>query len=95
MILDQLQDFFLICNGFLEHFRMGSDHGVRGRNPKQRFTELQEMTVVCMRRREMAVKVKGTLGFGLSPHFIVAGVIWALTVHNTSPKIAGCTNSPQ
>jgi hypothetical protein len=72
MILDQLQDFTLIYNGFLEHFQKGSGLGARGRNPKRRFTELQEMVVVCMRRREMAAGVNGALGFGLSPHFIAA-----------------------
>jgi hypothetical protein len=51
---------------------MGSGHGARGRNPKQRFTELQEMEAVCTRRREMAAEVKRGLGFGLSPLFIMA-----------------------
>jgi hypothetical protein len=40
----------------------------------------------------MATEVKGGLGFDLSPLFIVVGVIWALTVHNASSLIKGCTN---
>jgi hypothetical protein len=55
---------------------MGSGHGVRRKNHKQIFTELQEMALACARRTEMMMKVKGTLGFGLSHRFIVAGVIW-------------------
>jgi hypothetical protein len=58
VILDQLEDFTLICSGFLEHFWMGSGHGARGGNPKPRFTESQEMVAVSMRRREMAMEVK-------------------------------------
>jgi hypothetical protein len=42
---------------------MGSSHGARGKNPKQRFTELQEMALVSVRKTEMAAKVKGALGF--------------------------------
>jgi hypothetical protein len=70
MIPDQLQDFALISSRFLEHFRTGSGHGARGKNPKQRFTESQEMALVCMRRIEMAVEGKGALGFGLNHHFM-------------------------
>jgi hypothetical protein len=66
MILDQLPDFSLIYSGFLEHFWMGSDHGARGKNPKWRFTGLQEMELVCVRQTEMVMEVKGALGFGLS-----------------------------
>jgi hypothetical protein len=47
LILDQLQDFALIYSGLLEHFRTGSNHGARGRNPKWRFSESQEMVAVC------------------------------------------------
>jgi hypothetical protein len=47
----------------LEHFRTGSNHGVRGKNPKRRFTESQEMGLVCARRTEMVAEVKGALGF--------------------------------
>jgi hypothetical protein len=42
---------------------MGSNHGARGKNPKRRFTESQEMALVCARRTEMAAKVKRALGF--------------------------------
>jgi hypothetical protein len=87
MILDQLQDFPLICSGFLEHFWIGSGHGVRGKNPERRFTESQEMALVCARRTKMVAKVKGSLGFGLSHPFIAAWAIWAVTVHNTSSEI--------
>jgi hypothetical protein len=72
---------------------MGSGHGVRGMNPKQRFTKSQEMTLVCV-RIEMA-EVKGALGFGLSHHYIAAGAIWVVMVHSTSPEIIECTNGPQ
>jgi hypothetical protein len=75
MIMDQLPDFALICSGFLEHFRIGSSHGSRGRNPKRRFTEPKEMAMIRARRREMAAEAKGDLGFDLSPLFIAAGVI--------------------
>jgi hypothetical protein len=44
------------------------------------------MASMCVRRREMAVEIKGGLGFDLSPLFIVEGMIWALTVHNASPE---------
>jgi hypothetical protein len=94
MILDQLPDFALICSGFLEHFRTGRDHGARGKNPKQRFTESQEMGLVCATRKEIAMDVKGALGFGPSHHYVAAGAIWACTVHNMSPEITECTNSP-
>jgi hypothetical protein len=73
---------------------MGSSHGSRERNPKQRFTKSEEMAAMCARRREMAMKVKGGLGFDLSLLFIAAGVIWALTVQDASPLITGCTNGP-
>jgi hypothetical protein len=94
MIMDQLPDFALIYSGFLEYFRMGSGHGSRGRNPKRRFTKSEENAAMCA-RREMAVEEKGGLGFDLSPLFIVAGAIWALTVHNASSLITRCTNGPQ
>jgi hypothetical protein len=87
MIMDQLLDFALVCSGFLEHFQMGSGHGSRGKNPKQRFTKSKEIATLCARRREMAVEVKGGFGFDLSPLFIAAGAIWALTVHNASSLI--------
>jgi hypothetical protein len=58
MILDHLPDFALICSGFLEHFRMGRGHGARGKNPKRRFTESQEIVLVCVRRTKMAAEVK-------------------------------------
>jgi hypothetical protein len=90
LILDQLQDFALICRGLLEHFWMGSGHGARGRNPKCRFTKSQEVVVVCMSKRETTTEVKGSLGFGLSPLFIVVGVNWALTFHSVSPEYTGC-----
>jgi hypothetical protein len=73
---------------------MGSGHGVRRKNHKQIFTELQEMALACARRTEMMMKVKGTLGFGLSHRFIVAGVIWAVTTDNTLLEITKCTNGP-
>jgi hypothetical protein len=73
---------------------MRSGHDVRGQNPKQRFIKSQEIVLVCVRRTEMATEGKCALGFGLSHHFIVARAIWAVTVHNTSPKIAECTNGP-
>jgi hypothetical protein len=95
MIPDQLLDFILICSEFLEHFWMRNSHGARGKNPKQRFIKSQEMALVCVKRTKMAVEVKGALEFGLSHRYIVAGVIWAVTVHNTSPEITECTNSPQ
>jgi hypothetical protein len=95
MIPDQLLDFALICSGFLEHFRMGSGHGASEKNPKRIFTESQEMALVCVRRTEMVTEVKGALGFGLSHHYIAVGVIWVVTVHNTSPEITECTNGPQ
>jgi hypothetical protein len=60
---------------------MGSGHGSRGMNPMQRFTELREKAM-CTSTREMAVGVKGDLGFDLSPLFIVAGVIWAEIVQS-------------
>jgi hypothetical protein len=72
----------------------GSGHGARGKNPKQRFTESQEMGLVCARRTEMAMKVKGTLGFDLSHHYVAAEAIWACTVHSTSPEIIESTNGP-
>jgi hypothetical protein len=90
LILDRLPDFTLICSGLLEHFWTGSGHGVRGRNLKQRFTESEEMVVVCASEREMAVEVKGSLGFGQSPLFIVAGSNWGLMFHNASPEYRGC-----
>jgi hypothetical protein len=58
MILDQLPYFALICSGFLEYFWTGSGHRVRGKNHKWRFTEWQEMGLVCARRIEMAAEVK-------------------------------------
>jgi hypothetical protein len=73
---------------------MGSGHRARGKNPKRRFIESKEMVLVCMRRTEMAAEVKGALGFGLSHHYVAAGVIWACTVHNTLPEIIECTNGP-
>jgi hypothetical protein len=42
VILDQFEDFALICGGFLEHFWMGSDHGAMRGNPKRRFKEHKE-----------------------------------------------------
>jgi hypothetical protein len=33
-------------------------------------------------REEMAMEVKGDLGFDLSPLFIAAGVIWVEIVHS-------------
>jgi hypothetical protein len=90
LILDQIQDFALIYGGLLEHFRTGSDHGARGRNTKRRFTESQKMAAVCTMEREMAVEVKGSLGFGLSPLFIVARANWALMFHNMSLEYTGC-----
>jgi hypothetical protein len=94
MIMDQLPDFALVCSGFLEHFRTRSGHGSRGRNPKRRFTESEEMAVMRA-RREMAVDVKCGLGFDLSPLFIATWAIWAPTVHNASSLITGCTNGPR
>jgi hypothetical protein len=44
--------------------------------------------------REEGREGNGALGFGLSHRFIVAEAIWAVTVHNTSPEIAECTNGP-
>jgi hypothetical protein len=41
------------------------------------------MVLVCARRIEMMVEVKGTLGFDLTPVFIVVGAIWAHTVQCT------------
>jgi hypothetical protein len=76
-------------------FQAQKDHGARGRNLKHRFTESQEMAVVCARRREMASEVKGALGFGLTPLFIAAGAIWVVTIHSASPEITRCTNGPQ
>jgi hypothetical protein len=95
MILDQLPDFSLIYSGFLEHFFTGSDHGARGKNPKWRFTGLQEMELVCVRQTEMVMEVKGALGFRLSHCYVAVGAIWACTVHNTSPEITECTNCLQ
>jgi hypothetical protein len=43
----------------------------------------------------MAAEVKGPLGFDLSHHYIAIGVIWVVTVRNTSPEITECTHSPQ
>jgi hypothetical protein len=40
MILNQLLDFALIYSGFLLHFRMGSGHGARGKNPERGFNKL-------------------------------------------------------
>jgi hypothetical protein len=40
--------------------------------------------------REMAAEVKGSLGFGLSPLFIGAGVNWTLMFHSTLLEITGC-----
>jgi hypothetical protein len=57
--------------------------GVRGKNPKRWFTKSQEMALVCARRTETAVEVKGTLEFDLTPVFIIAGAIWAHTVQCT------------
>jgi hypothetical protein len=90
LILDQLQDFTIICSGLLKHFWNGSGHGARGRNPKRRFTESQEMVAVCTSKREMVVEVKHSLGFGLSPLFIVVGANLALTFHSASPEYTGC-----
>jgi hypothetical protein len=73
---------------------MESDHGARGKNPKQRFTKSQEMALVCTRRIEMAAEVKGALGFGLSHRYVAARAIWACMVHSTSPEIIECTNGP-
>jgi hypothetical protein len=87
MILDQLLNFALIYSGFLEHFWMISGHGAKGKNHKRRFTESQEMTLVCTRRIEMTTDVKGALGFDLSHCYVAAGAIWACMVHNTSPEI--------
>jgi hypothetical protein len=95
MILDQLLDFTLICSGFLEHFWIGSGHRAREKNPKLRFTELQEMALVCVRRTEMAAEVKRALVFGNSHCYIAVGVTWACMVHNMLPKITVCTNGPQ
>jgi hypothetical protein len=53
------------------------------------------MTLVCVRRIEMAVKVKGALGFGLSHHDVAVEAIWVCSVHNTSSEIIECTNGPQ
>jgi hypothetical protein len=50
-------------------------------NPKRRFTESQEM-VMCAWTREMAAKVKGDLGFDLSPLFIAVGAIWVEIVQS-------------
>jgi hypothetical protein len=55
MITNQLLGFALIYSGFLKHFWMGSGHGTKGKNPKQRFTKSQEMALVGVRRIEMAV----------------------------------------
>jgi hypothetical protein len=74
---------------------MESGHEARGKNPKRRFTESQEMALVCMRRTEMVAEVKGALGFGPSHHYVAAAAIWACTVHSMLPKIAECTNGPQ
>jgi hypothetical protein len=95
MILDQLPDFTLISGGFFEHFQMGSGHGARGKNPKWRFTKLQETALVCVRRTEVAVEVKGALGFSLTHGYVAAGVIWACMFHSTLPEIIECTNGPQ
>jgi hypothetical protein len=43
----------------------------------------------------MVVDVKGALGFGLRHCYVVAGVIWACMIHNTSLEITECTNGPQ
>jgi hypothetical protein len=95
MILNQLLDFVLICSQFLEHFQTRSDHEGRGKNPKWRFNESQEMALVCARRIEMAAEVNGALGFDRSHRDVATGVIWACTVHNKSPEITECTNGPQ
>jgi hypothetical protein len=95
MIMNQLLDFALIYSGFLEYFWTGSSHGSRGRNPKRRFTESKEMAAMCVRRKEMAAEVNGGLVFDLSPLFIAVGAIWALTIHNASSLITGCTNDSQ
>jgi hypothetical protein len=74
---------------------MGSDHGAREKNPKQRFTGSQEMALVCVRRTKMEAEVKGALVFVLSHRYVATVAIWACTIHNTSPKITECTNGPQ
>jgi hypothetical protein len=66
---------------------MGSSHGVRGKNPKRRFTESQEIALVSARRTEMVAEVNGALGFCKSQHYIPSRAIWVGTVHNTSPEI--------
>jgi hypothetical protein len=48
------------------------------------------MAAVCAMEREMAVEVKGSLGFGLTPLFIAALVNWALTFHGALPEITYC-----
>jgi hypothetical protein len=87
MISDQLPDFGLICIGFLEHFWVGSRNGARGKNPKQRFTELQEVALVSARRTEMSMEVKGPLGFYKSHRYIPTRAIWVSMVHITSLEI--------
>jgi hypothetical protein len=52
------------------------------------------MALVSVRRAEMAVEVKGALGFRKSDRYILAQVIWAGTVHNTSPEITEWPNGP-
>jgi hypothetical protein len=92
MILHQLLDLALIYNRFLEHFWAGSSRGARGKNPKRRFTESQEMELVCVRRTEMVADVKGALGFGISHHYVAARVFWACMTHITSPEITEYIN---
>jgi hypothetical protein len=61
---------------------MGSSHGARRKEPKQRFTESQEMALVSTRRIEMVAEVKGALGFWKSHRYIPARVIWGGTLQH-------------
>jgi hypothetical protein len=69
VILDQLEDFTLICGGFLEHFWVGGSDEARGENPEQRGRSARRRER-CARGRRMVVVERGDLGFNLSPLFI-------------------------
>jgi hypothetical protein len=77
-IFDQFEDLALVCSGFLEHLRMGDNHGVGGENLGRRFNNTKEGDKVCEEGGEMVVAMRNGLGFGLSFLFIAMAVKVAL-----------------
>jgi hypothetical protein len=88
VIFDQLEDFALICGGFLEYPLVGGDHDGREKNPRWRDSRTHERRNV-REEEESGDGDENDLGFDLSHLFITMVANGALTVHIFSQRISG------